>query len=213
MTSGEPGAVLAIEMLPLAAPALVGPNVTVNVAVCPGTSVCGESVLMLNPAPLALAPLIERLAVPEFVSVTFTVAVFPTKTPPKLMLEGFALSVACVPVPLNEITSGEFVAVELIVMLPETVPAALGANAAVRVAVAPAAIVCPPLIPLELKPAPADVTLLIVIVEFPEFVNVMVCGLLLPTTTLPKSKLPGLAPKVLPAATALPVMVKVCGDP
>jgi hypothetical protein len=78
MTSGELGTVLAIEMLPLAAPALVGPSVTVNVAVCPGARVCGESVLMLNPAPLALAPLIERLAVPEFVSVTFAVAVFPT---------------------------------------------------------------------------------------------------------------------------------------
>jgi hypothetical protein len=129
------------------------------------------------------------------------------------MLEGFALSTACVPVPLNEITSGEFVAVELIVMAPETVPAAVGANAAVRDAVAPAAIVWPALMPLELKPAPADVTLLIVMVEFPEFVNVMVCGLLPPTTTLPKLKLPGLAPKVLPAATALPVIVRVCGDP
>lgn len=99
-------------------------------------------------------------------------------------------------------------AVELIVMLPGTVPVPVGANLAVRVAVAPAAIVCPAVIPLSLNPAPPGITLFTVIVELPEFVKVMASVLLLPTRTLLKLKLPGFAPSVLPEATALPVTVK-----
>jgi hypothetical protein len=117
------------------------------------------------------------------------------------------------PVPLSAICKGEFVAVDVTVMPPATVPAEVGANLAVTVAVAPAAIVCPLVIPLSLKPVPDALTLLIVIVEPPEFVSAIASVLLLPTATLLKLKLPGFAPNVLPAATALPVMVNVCGDP
>lgn len=53
---------------------------------------------------------------------------------------------------------------------------------------------------------------MMVMAEFPEFVNVIVCGLLLPTTTLPKFTLPGFGVSVLPVATALPVSVSVCGE-
>lgn len=81
-------------MLPLAFPAAVGAKVAVNVADAPGESVCGVSVLILKPVPLAVAPLIERFAVPEFVSVTFTVAVAPVRMLPKLMLDGFAVRAA-----------------------------------------------------------------------------------------------------------------------
>lgn len=52
-----------------------------------------------------------------------------------------------------------------------------------------------------------------VIVALPEFVSVIVSGVLVvPTTTLPKFTLPGLGVSVLPAATALPVNVRVCGE-
>lgn len=210
ITSGDPGAVLVIEILPLAVPAAVGPNVAVNMAVPPGVSVCADSVLMLKPAPLALAALMERFAEPEFVSVTFTDALLPTRILPKLTLEGFAVSAAWVPVPVKAITSGEFVAVDAIVIVPDTVPAALGANLAVTVAVDPAAMLWLEAIPLALNPAPAAATLLIVIVDVPEFVSVIACVLLFPTSTLPKLKLPGFAPSVPPAATALPVSVSVC---
>lgn len=97
-------------------------------------------------------------------------------------------------------------------MLPDTVPVLIGANCAVKFALAPAAIVCPAATPLALNPAPAAVMLLTVTVVLPEFVSVMPCVLLLPTTTLLKLKLPGLAPRVLPAATALPVRVSICGE-
>ena len=112
---------------------------------------------------------------------------------PKLILEGFAVRAACVPVPPSAITRGELVAVELIVMLPVKLPVPVGANPAVKDAVDPARIVCPVLIPLALKPVPAAVMLLIVIVVFPEFVSVIVWVLLLPTTTLPKPRLDELA--------------------
>lgn len=64
-----------------------------------------------------------------------------------------------------------------------------------------------------LNPAPVVLTWLIVTVAAPEFVSVIVCWLLLPTTTLLKLKLPGLAERVPFAATALPVNASVCGDP
>ena len=90
ITSGEPGALLATDTVPVAAPATVGANVTVSVAVCPGVRVWAASVLMLKPVPLAVAPLIETLAVPLFVKVTLTVPAFPTVTLLKLMLAGLA---------------------------------------------------------------------------------------------------------------------------
>lgn len=130
---------LVIETLPLVLPAAVGPNVTVNAAVPPGESVCGDSVLMLKPEPLALAALMDKFAVPEFVTVTFTDAVLPIDMLPKLTLDGFAVNAACVPVPPRAITRGEFVAFDAIVIVPDAVPATVGANLAVAVAVAPAA--------------------------------------------------------------------------
>jgi hypothetical protein len=47
----------------------------------------------------------------------------------------------------------------------------------------------------------------------PVFVSTIVCEMLLLTATSSKLMLPGLAVKVLPAATALPVMGSVCCEP
>jgi hypothetical protein len=91
MTRGEFGAELVTETVPEALPDAVGANVAVNVAVCPAVSVCEASALILKPVPLALAPLIVRLAVPLLVKVTFTDDEFPIKMLPKLILAGFAL--------------------------------------------------------------------------------------------------------------------------
>jgi len=168
---------------------------------------------MLKPVPVMLLPVIETGAVPGFDSVTPMDALAPTSKLPKLTLEGFALRAPCVPVPVSGIDSEGFVAVDAIVMPPEIVPVAVGANVTEKFAVPPAAICCPALIPLVLKTEFVALTVLIVIVALPEFVSVIVCGLLLPTTTLPKLTLPGLGVRVLPEATALPVNVKVCGDP
>lgn len=136
--------------------------------------------LMLKPVPLALPELIDRFALPEFVSVTFTEAVLPTRMLPKLTLGGFAVNAAWMPVPLSAMTSGEFVAVDAIDTVPAAAPAVLGANLAVNVAVPPAAICWPDVIPLTLNPAPAAAMLLSVIDVVPELVRVIACVLLLP---------------------------------
>jgi hypothetical protein len=62
---------LTIEMLPFAAPAVVGANFTLNEVVWPATNVSGvESPEVLNAAPDTFAEEIVALAEPEFVNVT-----------------------------------------------------------------------------------------------------------------------------------------------
>ena len=93
IVSGEFGALLTIEMLPLAAPADVGANCALNVVLSPAPNVTGAlSPLMLSPAPDAVACEIVTLAEPEFVNVMDWVPVLPTATDPKFTLAGFAPS-------------------------------------------------------------------------------------------------------------------------
>ena len=167
---------------------------------------------MLKPVPVIPLPEIETAAVPVLESVTATAALLPTARLPKLMLAGLALSAPCVPIPLSGIETVPLVAVDVIVMLPDTVPVAVGTNETAKFAVAPAAIVCSVLSPVALNPDPVVLTWLMVMVALPEFVSVMVCEPLVPTTTLPKFTLPGLAARVLPDATALPVSDRVWGE-
>jgi len=112
----------------------------------------------VKPVPVMLCAVIETGAVPGFDRVTDTARLEPTTRVPKLMLEGFAASAPCVPVPLSGMVSVGFVAVEVIVMLPEWAPVVAGANVAVNGALAPAAIVCLAARPLVLKPDPVMVT-------------------------------------------------------
>lgn len=212
--SGEPGVLFVIETEPVALPADVGANVTLNEVVCPGLSVCGTvSPVMLNPAPLALPAVIERAAVPVFDNVTDTDPLLPTWRFEKGTLVGFEVSTPCVPIPARAIDIVGFEAFVAIVIVPVATPAVVGANWAVNVAVAPAAMVWPALIPVALKPGPVALTWLTVMVVVPLFVNTIGCVLLVPTTTLLKLKLPGLGVKVPLAVTALPVIVKVCCEP
>jgi len=79
IASGEPGALLVIETLPLVLPAVVGVNVAVNEVFALALIVTGTvSPLMLNPVPLAVAAVMVTLAVPEFVSVTDCDPLLPT---------------------------------------------------------------------------------------------------------------------------------------
>ena len=56
IASGEFGALLTIEMLPVALPAVAGANRAVKVAICPALIVKGVAIpLMLKPAPDAVA--------------------------------------------------------------------------------------------------------------------------------------------------------------
>lgn len=107
----------------------------------------------------------------------------------------------------------EFVALLVIVIVPDELPVAVGANLAEKVVFWPAARVTGVVSPLMLKPDPVMLAWEMVALAFPLFVSVIVCELLLPTATFPNAKLPGLASSDALVATPLPERERVCGDP
>jgi hypothetical protein len=99
--------------------------------------------------------------------------------------------VCCTPVPARLIV-GELLALLLTATFPVTAPAVVGANVITRVAVWLGVSVVP-LTPVALKPAPVAPTPEIITFEFPVFVSVTFTVALLPSLTLLKLKLDGLA--------------------
>jgi len=186
IASGEPGALLVIETLPLALPVTVGVYFAVNEVFAPALIVTGTvSPLIVKPVPEALAAVMVTLAVPEFVSVTVWDALLPTATLPKLTLVVFGVRAPCVPVPLKAIVKGEPGALLVIETLPLALPATVGVNFAVNEMFAPALIVMGTVSPLMVNPAPEALAAVIVMLAVPELVSVIDCDPLLPTTTLP----------------------------
>jgi len=162
--------------LPLAAPPLVGVNVTLNVRLCPGFSVVGTlNPLVPKPAPDTVAVARCKTVPPEFVSRSLCDWVLPTCTLPNPILVGLAASVAAVtPVPDNPTLSDGFDDVLVIATLPVTAPAAFGLKVAVNVVLNPAPSVRGVEIPLKLKPLPLAETCEMVTLELPLFVSVMI---------------------------------------
>ena len=192
--AGEFVALLTTETLPVMLPPTVGAKTTLNVVFWPAVRVTGGiSPLVLNPAPVTVACEIVRLALPELVKVTVCVLLVPTRTFPKARLVGLTLKAGCTPLPESVMVAGEFVALLTTETLPVTLPAAVGANVTLRVAAWLAARVSGRVKPLPLNPAPETFTCEMVTLELPLFVSVTVCVLLVPTNTLPKLKLVGLA--------------------
>jgi hypothetical protein len=99
-----------------------------------------------------------------------------------------------------------------IVMEPTALPVAAGANVTFSVAVCPGVNTELASAPLALNPAPFTVTLESVTFALPAFVTVTACELLLPTNTLPKSRLLALAVNSAVAAVALPVAEITSGE-
>lgn len=190
---GEFGALLTIEMLPLALPAATGVNLALNVVLSPPPSVSGVlNPLMLRPVPDTVALDIVTLAVPEFVNVTDWVPLLPTATDPKFTLEGLAATWPCTPDPDNAIDAGEPGALLTIEMLPVAAPAEVGLKMAENDALPPALMVIGTLAPLMLNPVPEGDALVTVNAPVPALVSVTVCVPLLPTETFPKATLAGL---------------------
>ena len=204
----EAPALFATVMLPVAFPAAVGANFTASVAVAEGFNVNGAvTPLTLNPAPASVTPVICRAAFPVFVKVMFCEALLPTATLPKLKL--FVLAVNCptgavVADPDNPIVSGEPAASLATVMLPVAFPVTLGANFTASVAFSDAFSVTGAVTPLTLNPLPAALILVIWTAAVPVFVTVTFCVALLPTDTLEKLKLVGLAVNC-PSIAVVPV--------
>jgi len=97
----------------------------------------------------------------------------------------------CTPVPARMIV-GELLALLLTATLPDTAPAVVGAKVIMTVAVWLGASVVP-FAPVALKPAPVAVVPEIMTFELPVFVSVTFSVALLPSFTLLKLKLDGLA--------------------
>ena len=151
-------ALLTKATLPLTPPPAAGANVTLKVAVCPTDKVRGsEGPVMLNPAPETVAWEIVTVPLPD--SVTAWVVLLPTKTLPKLMPAGTALSTGTAetaPVPDRLILAGVFSALLDNTTLPLTGPAAAGVNVTLKVAVCPT-VKLAGTGPLMLNPAPDTV--------------------------------------------------------
>src|SRR5437899_9149182 len=127
----------------------------------------------------------------ELVKVRFCKLVLPTSTLPRLALGGVMESCGCTPVPLRAMVLGELGALLTSDTLADTLPVAVGANCTLKVLDWPAGRVSGNVDPLMLKPAPVTVACAMVKLAVPELVRVIVCVLVLPTTTLPKLTLVG----------------------
>lgn len=130
-----------------------GWNDTLSVCVCPGVNVTGV-VTPLAVTSVALTVICEMVTfpVPPLVSTTFLELVVPALTLPKARLVGFAdrTTVPETPVPVRAIVEGEVGALLVIVMVAGRLPAVVGAKVALKVALAPAAIVLGVANPLKL---------------------------------------------------------------
>src|SRR5215831_2432480 len=157
IVAGEFVALLDIDTLPLALPAVVGSNVTFSVAVWLGAStVPGLTPVVLNPAPVGVTFAIVTFEFPLLVNVTLKVLLLPSCTLPKLKLVGLTPSnwVEASPLPLKEMASGEVGPLLTRETDPLTLEVDAGENATLKVALPPAAMVAGPERPLRLKPVP-----------------------------------------------------------
>ena len=202
---GELGALLEIVTAADSVPALVGANKTLNVALCPAPSDAGVlKPLTLNPAPLSAIWPMVKVAVPVFVSVNVWDLVCPFTTLPKLKLVGDTLRPAWAAVPLNAMVSVGLEASLLTVTEPVWLPAVVGSNFAVSVAVCDAFSVAGVVNPLTEKAVPLAAMLEIFTAAFPVLVMAICLIVLLPVATVPKLTLVGFADSC-PTAEVEPV--------
>jgi hypothetical protein len=183
---------LVIETLPVKLLAEAGAKLAVKEVVCPGLRVAGtDKPVMLKPVPEALAAEIVTLELPELLSVIVCVPLLPTSTFPKLKVDGLAESAAVMPLPVREATVGELCALLLIETLPDALPAAVGANCALKELDCPGARDNGKVNPLIPKPAPVTLPCERFRLAVPELVRVTVWAFAVPTATFPKLTLLG----------------------
>jgi hypothetical protein len=200
-------------ILPLAAPLAIGEKATVNEVLWPALSVKGNvKPLRLNPLPLAVAAEIVRLVPPELVSVPVKDFEVPTWMLPKLKLDGFDTTCpVATPIPESGTESVGLLALDVMTRVPLAAPVADGVKIALNVVLCPPLSVTGRLGPVKLNPLPLAVALETVTVLPPVFVTVTGTVCLVPTVTLPKFTLPGLAINA-PAASPLPESERLSGE-
>ena len=141
---------------------------------------------------------------PELVTLTGSILLLPVCRLPKLRLVGVAPNAPAVgAVPDNPIFRVGLDALLTIARLPVRVPLLCGAQRTLKVVFCPAVRVRGKLSPLMVNADPVTVACEMVTLEPPELVSVPDRLLLLPTCTVPKLRLAGLAAMV-PAETPVP---------
>jgi len=140
MFSGEFDAFDTTDRLPLAAPALVGAKVAVNVTLWFALSVRGKlNPLIENTAPVTFACVMVSDDPPVLVSVSDKFVLLPTWTLPNARLVGFAASAPGVtPVPESGMLKLGFEPVDVMLTLPLAAPLAVGEKSTVNDVLCPA---------------------------------------------------------------------------
>jgi hypothetical protein len=158
---------------------------------------------------MIVTPESVTLELPVFFNITGNVFERPRFSFPKLRLVGVAaiVRVSATPVPLTVIVSVLFVALLTIDTLPATYPVTVGSKVSVAFAVLPPVSTRGVVIPCSAKPFPATLTVEIVTVRAPTFVNWTVCEFVVPSGTLPKPALGGVARNA--GATPVPVIARL----
>jgi hypothetical protein len=214
----ESEALLLNAMLPLAAPAAVGENSAVKVAVPPAARVSGTGApAMEKPTPVVMACETVVDAVPEFLRMIVALPVAPTLTLPKLTDEGVAASAPCTPIPdrLRVALGSDEPTVPETWTEPDDEPDAVGANVTVNFVLADGAKTIGRFKPVTSNSVPTCVMPETVMDSVPELVSVTVSLVLLPTATSPKVSVDGLVVNfaVLPPEpdVAVPISGRISG--
>ena len=188
---------LATEMLPLKLAALAGVNRTVIGAVCPAVRVNGAvRPVIVYPAPLTPTLVMLTFVLPVLLTVTVCWELFPTVTVLKFTLLGLAerLVLVVTPEPVSGIVKlGALGSLLVSTTVPVAAPVAFGENNTLNVVLPLAAMFIGVARPVMLKPVPVTAEALKAKVALPVFEILMVCELLVPTATLVKLTLLGLA--------------------
>lgn len=204
---GEVGTFVLNEMLPVALPAEAGAKTALKVMVAFGARVCATKPVTLKPVPVTVSDETTRLTVPVFLSVIVWELLVPSATFPKAALEGVSDMDGCAPAPVSAIVVGDE-RLLVIEMLPETLPAVLGAKTALKLIVAFGANVCA-VKPVTLKPAPVTLSDETTRFALPVFFRAIACVALVPSVRLPKLTLDGVTE--IPACVPVPVSATVVG--
>jgi hypothetical protein len=153
-------ALLVKVKVPLAAPVAVGLKVTVNETLWPDGIVAGrDNPLMVNTALFEVAAVTVTLA-PLAARIPDAVPLVPTTTLPRGNVVGETLScpVAAAPVPVRAMVRVGLEALEVTVTVPVALPAAVGVNVTLKLALWPEVSVTGAVMPLNVKPVPLIAT-------------------------------------------------------
>jgi hypothetical protein len=174
-----------------------------------GVRVCAVKPVTLKPVPVALAEETTRFTTPVFFSVIVCELFEPSATLPNATLEGVTDIAGCAPVPVRAIVVGpeRLVVTE---MLPDTAPAVVGAKTTLKLIVLFGVSVCA-VKPVTLKPVPVTLSDETTRFAVPVFFRVIACVEPVPSATLPKATLDGVAE--IPGCVPVPVSAIVVGEP